>query len=81
MAEEKCMDDLVEGINTWNKSSRICRNFILAKKLNNIIVKTPTFHNVTQDKEKINDENKYNKEEVSKNIYNTHKSDNVSFGK
>lgn len=81
MAEEKCMDDLVEGINTWNKSSRICRNFILAKKLNNIIVKTPTFHNVTLDKEKINDENKYNKEEVSKNIYNTHKSDNVSFGK
>ena len=49
MAEEKCMDDLVEGINTWNKSSRLCRNFLIAKRLNKI-VKTPTFIKVEKNK-------------------------------
>ena len=49
MAEEKCMDDLVEGINTWHKSSRLCRNFAVANRLNKI-VKTPTFIKVEKNK-------------------------------
>jgi hypothetical protein len=49
MAEEKCMDDLVEGINTWHKSSRLCRNFVVANRLNKI-VKTPTFIKVEKNK-------------------------------
>ena len=49
MAEEKCMDDLVEGINTWHKSSRLCRNFVIANRLNKI-VKTPTFIKVEKNK-------------------------------
>ena len=49
MAEEKCMDDLVEGINTWHKSSRLCRNFVVARRLNKI-VKTPTFIRVEKNK-------------------------------
>ena len=49
MAKEKCMDDLIEGINTWNKSSRLCRNFVLAKKINRI-VNTPTFNSIAQNK-------------------------------
>ena len=85
MAEEKCMDDLVEGINTWNKSSRLCRNFILAKKLNRI-VKTPTFNHIV--KHKGNQFNEINKEKNNKK--ENHKNnednnfidiDNVSFGK
>lgn len=33
MAEEKCKEDLEEWITSWNNSDRICRNFILAKRL------------------------------------------------
>ena len=49
MAEEKCMDDLTEGINAWIKSSRLCRNFVLAKRMNKI-VKTPTFIRVEKNR-------------------------------
>ena len=79
MAEEKCMDDLVEGINTWNKSARLCRNYVLAKRLNKI-VKTPTFIKV--EKNRIcgingNGNNKLN----GKNNINDNYEFNVSFGK
>ena len=85
MAEEKCMDDLVEGINTWNKSSRLCRNFILAKKLNRI-VKTPTFNHIVKHKgnqfNEINKENNNKKENHKNNEDNNFIDiDNVSFGK
>ena len=82
MAEEKCMDDLVEGINTWNKSSRFCRNFVLVKKLNRL-VKTPTFNSIIKKKTNINNEKnidnqkKNSKSECDENIY----FNNVSFGK
>ena len=52
MAEEKCMDDLVEGINTWNKSSRLCRNYNLVKRLNKL-TNTPTFNSAIKNKENI----------------------------
>ena len=79
MAEEKCMDDLVEGINTWNKSARLCRNYVLAKRLNKI-VKTPTFIKV--EKNRIcgingNGNNNLN----GKNKINDNYEFNVSFGK
>ena len=85
MAEEKCMDDLVEGINTWNKSSRLCRNFILAKKLNRI-VKTPTFNHIVKHKgnkfNEIDKENNNKKENHKNNEDNNFIDiDNVSFGK
>ena len=80
MAEEKCMDDLVEGINTWNKSSRLCRNFVLIKKINRAL-NTPTFNSIVQNKRyrihgKDNGIQKQNskKEEDNNNIFN-----NVSF--
>ena len=67
MAEEKCMEDLVEGINTWNKSSRLCRNYILVKKLNKI-VRTPSFNNIIKNKRnRINGIDNKNKNENSKN--------------
>ena len=49
MAEEKCMDDLTEGINTWNKSSRLCRNYVLVKKLNRFN-NTPSFNSIIKNK-------------------------------
>ena len=79
MAEEKCMDDLVEGINTWNKSARLCRNFVLAKRLNKI-VKTPTFIKV--EKNRICGVNADgNKKLAGKNNFNDNCDFNVSFGK
>ena len=57
MAEEKCMDDLVEGINTWNKSSRLCRNYNLVKRLNKL-TNTPTFNSAIKNKENIVNFNK-----------------------
>ena len=68
MAEEKCMDDLVEGINAWNKSSRLCRNFVLAKKFNRI-VKTPTFNSIMQIKKNINNEKKIENQKKNSKIY------------
>ena len=83
MAEEKCMDDLVEGINTWNKSSRLCRNFVLVKKLNkDKIVKTPTFLRI--DKNKIYGVNKIanqNQDLGKQNGIKYDNNNNVSFGK
>ena len=79
MAEEKCMEDLVEGINTWNKSSRLCRNYILVKKLNKI-VKTPSFNNKIQNKKnRINRIVNKNKNEITKN--NSIDYNNISFRK
>jgi hypothetical protein len=67
MAEEKCMEDLVEGINAWNKSSRLCRNFVLVKKLNKM-VKTPTFNSIIKNKKnRINGIDNQNKNENPKN--------------
>lgn len=85
MAEEKCIDDLVEGINTWNKSSRLCRNYILAKKLNRT-VKTPTFNHIIKHKgnqfNEIDKENNNKKENHKNNEDNNFIDiDNVSFGK
>ena len=81
MAEEKCMDDLVEGINTWNKSSRFCRNYVLVKKFNKI-VKTPTFNSIIKNKanEIYKNDNKNNnrKKDDDDNLIDI---DNVSFGK
>ena len=82
MAEEKCMDDLVEGINTWNKSSRLCRNYLLVKKLNRLI-KTPSFNSIIKNKKnrnniKVNE----NKKENSKKYFNNSIDFNItSFGK
>ena len=83
MAEEKCMDDLVEGINTWNKSSRLCRNFVLAKKLNrDKIVKTPTFLRIEKNKIcGINKNANGNQDLGRKNGIEYNNNDNVSFGK
>ena len=79
MAEEKCMDDLVEGINTWNKSARLCRNFVLAKRINKI-VKTHTFLKV--EKNRICGVNADgNKKLAGKNNFNENCDFNVSFGK
>ena len=67
MAEEKCMEDLVEGINAWNKSSRLCRNFVLVKKLNKM-VKTPTFNSIIKNKKnRINGIDNQKKNENPKN--------------
>ena len=81
MAEEKCMDDLVEGINTWNKSARFCRNYIIAKRMNRI-VKTPTF--IKMEKNKICGINgsKNNRDVfVEKNKIADNSCFNLSFGK
>lgn len=43
MAKQKCKEDLEEGINSWNKSNRLCRNYLLVKKINNI-PKSPVFN-------------------------------------
>ena len=43
MAQEKCREDLDEGITSWNKSNRMCRNFLLAKRLTEI-QKSPVFN-------------------------------------
>ena len=80
MAEEKCMEDLVEGINAWNKSSRICRNYVLAKKLNKN-VKTPTFNHIKKNKVNVIENNN-----IKNNIKNIDDNslidmDIVSFGK
>ena len=82
MAEEKCMDDLVEGINTWNKSSRFCRNYILAKKFNKN-VKTPTFNHIIKNKVKVieNNNNKNNNKNIDDENENTIDFNIVSFGK
>ena len=68
MAEEKCMDDLVEGINTWNKSSRLCRNFNLVKRLNKLS-NTPTFENTLKNKvnNRINGRDNVKIKNISKN--------------
>ena len=82
MAEEKCRDDLDEGINTWNKSSRLCRNYVIAKKFNknNKIVKTPCF--IRMDKNKICGINKNENQDFGKkNGIEYDSNDNVSFGK
>lgn len=82
MAEEKCMEDLIEGINTWNKSSRLCRNYLLVQKLNKI-AKTPTFNTILKNKaNKINKINNKNHNEKIKNDYNNNiDNDIVSFRK
>ena len=81
MAEEKCMDDLVEGINTWNKSARFCRNFVLGKRLNKI-VKTPTFIKVEKNKICGINRNENNKNIlIDKNKIGDNSCFNVSFGK
>ena len=67
MAEEKCKEDLDEGITSWNKSNRMCRNFLLAKRLIGI-PKSPVFnsHRVKNNiSEKLKEENnfKFNKDD------------------
>ena len=76
MAEEKCMDDLIEGINTWNKSSRLCRNYLLQKKINNKIVKTPIFHHNVGKEENIEVRGNNNNDDDIFEMNN-----NISFGK
>lgn len=76
MAEEKCMDDLIEGINSWNKSSRLCRNYLLQKKLNYKVVKTPIFHHNTSKEENIRMRENNNDNNDSFEMNN-----NISFGK
>ena len=81
MAEEKCMDDLVEGINTWHKSSRLCRNFVVARRLNRI-VKTPTFIRVEKNKICVINGNENNNNMLEgKNKIEDQSDFNVSFGK
>ena len=81
MAEEKCMDDLVEGINTWHKSARLCRNFVIARRLNRI-VKTPTFIKVEKNKIcGINGNENHNNMLEGKNKMEEQSDFNVSFGK
>ena len=81
MAEEKCMDDLVEGINTWNKSARFCRNYVLAKKFNKI-VKTPSFIRVEKNKICGINGDEINKDiKVEKNKICGNSCFNVPFGK
>ena len=81
MAEEKCMDDLVEGINTWHKSSRLCRNFVIANRLNKI-VKTPTFIKVEKNKIcGINGNEIHHNMLEGKNKMEEQTDFNVSFGK
>ena len=81
MAEEKCMDDLVEGINTWLKSARLCRNFLLAKRMNKI-VKTPTFIRVQKNKIcGVNGNGNYQDKFGDKNKKEDNCGFNVSFGK
>ena len=81
MAEEKCMDDLVEGINTWNKSARLCRNFVLAKRMNKI-VKTPTFIKVEKNRIcGINASGNNNNMLFGKKKIEENSGFNVSFGK
>ena len=81
MAEEKCMDDLVEGINTWHKSARFCRNFNLAKRINKF-VKTPTFIRVEKNKIcGINANGNYQDKFGDKNKKEDICGFNVSFGK
>lgn len=74
MAEEKCMDDLIEGINSWNKSSRLCRNYILQKKLNYKYVKTPIFHHTISKEVNNGDKGSNNDDSFEMN-------NNISFGK
>lgn len=76
MAEEKCMDDLIEGINSWNKSSRLCRNYLLQKKLNYKVVKTPIFHHNNSKEENIRMRENNNDNNDSFEMNN-----NISFGK
>ena len=82
MAEEKCMDDLVEGINTWNKSSRLCRNYVLVKKINRL-VNTPSFNGIIKNKKnKNNAKSKENQKDNSKKYFNNSIDFNIaSFGK
>ena len=80
MAEEKCMDDLVEGINTWNKSARLCRNFVLGKRMNKI-VKTPTFIKVEKNRICGINGNENNNVLFGKNKIEENSGFNVSFGK
>jgi hypothetical protein len=74
MAEEKCMDDLIEGINSWNKSSRLCRNYLIQKKMNYKVVKTPIFHHNIDKKENIENRGNNNDDSIEMN-------NNISFGK
>ena len=80
MAEEKCMDDLTEGINTWIKSSRLCRNFVLAKRMNKI-VKTPTFIRVEKNRICGINGNENNNVLLGKNKIGENSGFDVSFGK
>lgn len=82
MATEKCMEDLVEGINTWKKSSRLCRNYVLAKRFNRF-VNTPTFNRVMNNKgNRKNTAENRNKNEKSNNYCDNIFNENiVSFGK
>ena len=72
MAEEKCFDDIEEGINTWNKSSMLCRNFVLARKLNKPY-NTPIFNKIAKKFQNNKDNSGYD----------IHTNDNnfISFGK
>ena len=83
MAEEKCMDDLVEGINTWNKSSRLCRNYVIAKKINRCdkIVKTPTFIRIEKNKICGINKNQNNQDLERKNRMEYDFNNDVSFRK
>ena len=81
MAEEKCMDDLIEGINTWNKSSRLCRNYTLVKKLNRL-VNTPSFNSIIKNKKNRNNvKGNENKKENSIKDLNNSIDFIASFGK
>jgi hypothetical protein len=81
MAEEKCMDDLVEGINAWNKSSRLCRNYTLVKKLNRL-VNTPSFNSIIKNKKNRNNvKGNENKKENSIKDLNNSIDFIASFGK
>ena len=81
MAEEKCMDDLIEGINTWNKSSRLCRNYVLVKKINRIVVNTPTFNSIVKKKRfRIHgQDNEIQKKNSKIECDNTNHFNNISF--
>ena len=82
MAEEKCMDDLVERINTWNKSSRLYRNYVLVKKLNRFN-NTRSFNSIIKNKKNRNNiKGKENQKENSKKYFNTSIDFNIAyFGK